>query len=165
MFPSAPYDLKRTSRNAIYGLLILGPSQHLWFNFLSKILPKRRMPAILMKTFMSYLFFSYSGALKGIILLFFSLSLYDSSLTQFLVDLDCFVLPYKNLFEVEFSKVGKISLRLNVARKTVHWKICSCRLCGLVEYFPTCITSHGLVKISTIDFFYLFIMIILHLVI
>ncbi|TKY46124.1 PXMP2/4 family protein 4 [Spatholobus suberectus] len=73
-FFSASYDLIRTSRMAIYGLLILGPAQHKWFNFLSKILPKRDMPSTLKKIFMGQavfgpiintVFFSYNGVLQG----------------------------------------------------------------------------------------------------
>lgn len=71
---SASYDLKRTSRMAIYGLLMLGPSQHMWFNFLSKILPKRDVPTTLKKILMGQVvygptintvFFSYNGAVQG----------------------------------------------------------------------------------------------------
>ncbi|KEH25968.1 hypothetical protein MTR_6g038550 [Medicago truncatula] len=43
----------------VYGLLILGPSQHLWFNFLSNILPTRGLVSTLMKTYLNYVFFSY----------------------------------------------------------------------------------------------------------
>lgn len=35
------YDLTRTLRMAGYGALIVGPSLHFWFNFLSRCLPKR----------------------------------------------------------------------------------------------------------------------------
>lgn len=71
---SATYDLKRTSRMAIYGLLILGPSQHMWFNFLSKVFPKRDVPTTFKKIFMGQavfgpvintVFFSYNGVLQG----------------------------------------------------------------------------------------------------
>ncbi|XP_058773388.1 uncharacterized protein LOC131647512 [Vicia villosa] len=70
----ASYDFKRTSRMAMYGLLFLGPSQHMWFNFLSKILPKRDVNTTLKKIFMGQavfgpisntVFFSYNGALQG----------------------------------------------------------------------------------------------------
>lgn len=59
---------------AIYGLLILGPSQHMWFNFLSKILPKTDVPTTLKKIFLGQavfgpvinsVFFSYNGAVQG----------------------------------------------------------------------------------------------------
>ncbi|KAF7820363.1 PXMP2/4 family protein 4 [Senna tora] len=72
--PSASYDLIRTLRMAIYGLLILGPSQHLWFNFLSKVLPKTDVPTTLKKIFMGQaifgpvintVFFSYNSAAQG----------------------------------------------------------------------------------------------------
>ncbi|RYR06420.1 hypothetical protein Ahy_B05g073763 [Arachis hypogaea] len=71
---SASYDFKRTFRMAVYGLLILGPSQHLWFNHLSKILPKRDVSATLKKIFMGQavfgpvintVFFTYNGAVQG----------------------------------------------------------------------------------------------------
>ncbi|KAK7277354.1 hypothetical protein RIF29_18505 [Crotalaria pallida] len=71
---SASYDLKRASRMAVYGLLILGPSQHMWFNFLSKVLPKRDVSTTLKKILMGQtlfgpvintVFFSYNGALQG----------------------------------------------------------------------------------------------------
>ncbi|XP_045814094.1 PXMP2/4 family protein 4-like [Trifolium pratense] len=71
---SASYDLKRTFRMAIYGGLILGPSQHMWFNFLSKILPNRDLATTLKKILMGQavfgpvintVFFSYNGALQG----------------------------------------------------------------------------------------------------
>lgn len=35
------YDLTRTLRMAGYGALIVGPSLHFWFNFLSTCFPKR----------------------------------------------------------------------------------------------------------------------------
>lgn len=35
------YDLTRTLRMAGYGALIVGPSLHFWFNFLSRCFPKR----------------------------------------------------------------------------------------------------------------------------
>ncbi|XP_072092582.1 uncharacterized protein [Arachis hypogaea] len=67
-------SLLRTFRMAVYGLLILGPSQHLWFNHLSKILPKRDVSATLKKIFMGQavfgpvintVFFTYNGAVQG----------------------------------------------------------------------------------------------------
>jgi len=84
---------------AIYGLLILGPSQHKYFNFLSKILPNRDVATTLKKILMGQavfgpvintVFFSYIGALQGnfsyflngdFSQLFNPVSLYDSSLT------------------------------------------------------------------------------------
>lgn len=84
----------------IYGLLILGPSQHKYFNFLSKILPNRDVATTLKKILMGQalfgpvintVFFSYIGALQGNFHIFFlngdffhlfnPVSLYDSSLT------------------------------------------------------------------------------------
>ncbi|KAH9755750.1 peroxisomal membrane 22 kda family protein [Citrus sinensis] len=59
---------------AVYGMLILGPSQHYWFNFLSRILPKRDALTTLKKIFMGQaiygpltttIFFSYNAALQG----------------------------------------------------------------------------------------------------
>ncbi|WCJ35531.1 Peroxisomal membrane 22 kDa (Mpv17/PMP22) family protein [Euphorbia peplus] len=68
------FDLIRTSRMASYGLLLLGPSQHIWFNFMSKALPKRDVLSTLKKTFLgqsvygpanAIVFFSYNAALQG----------------------------------------------------------------------------------------------------
>ncbi|KAK9097200.1 hypothetical protein Sjap_022697 [Stephania japonica] len=39
--PSDSFDLVRTMRMAGYGMLIVGPSLHYWFNFVSRILPYR----------------------------------------------------------------------------------------------------------------------------
>ncbi|KAG9129821.1 hypothetical protein Leryth_016026 [Lithospermum erythrorhizon] len=68
------YDLLRTSRMAGYGLLLLGPTLHYWFNFVSKILPKRDLVSTLKKMalaqtiygpFMTVVFFSGNAALQG----------------------------------------------------------------------------------------------------
>ncbi|KAJ4836578.1 hypothetical protein Tsubulata_039787 [Turnera subulata] len=73
--PSAgSLDFIRMLRMAGYGLLILGPSQHLWFNYLSKILPKRDMLTTLKKIFLGQavfgpanatVFYSYNAVLQG----------------------------------------------------------------------------------------------------
>ncbi|KAK5770553.1 FAD-linked sulfhydryl oxidase ERV1 -like protein [Gossypium arboreum] len=71
---SEPYDLVRTSRMAGYGLLILGPSLHLWFNLMSKLFPKRDLISTLKKMAMGQLlygptmtvvFFSLNARLQG----------------------------------------------------------------------------------------------------
>ncbi|KDP41638.1 hypothetical protein JCGZ_16045 [Jatropha curcas] len=71
---SGSFDFIRTARMAMYGLLILGPSQHLWFNIISTALPKRDVLTTLKKTFMGQaiygpvnatIFFSYNAALQG----------------------------------------------------------------------------------------------------
>ncbi|XWS25533.1 hypothetical protein CRYUN_Cryun27aG0076300 [Craigia yunnanensis] len=71
---SSGYDSIRTLRMAGYGLLLLGPSQHLWFNLLSKALPKRDMLTTFKKMSMGQavygpvsttVFFSYNAALQG----------------------------------------------------------------------------------------------------
>ncbi|KAL9323985.1 hypothetical protein ACSQ67_008842 [Phaseolus vulgaris] len=70
----ASYDLIRTLRMALYGLLILGPAQHKWFNFLSKIFPKTDVAATVKKILMGQfifgpvintVFFSYNGVFQG----------------------------------------------------------------------------------------------------
>ncbi|XP_021759491.1 protein sym-1-like [Chenopodium quinoa] len=72
--PSGSFDLLRTLRIAGYGLIIMGPSQHLWFNFLSRILPGQDVFTTLKKIFMGQaiygpimnsIFFSYNAALQG----------------------------------------------------------------------------------------------------
>lgn len=59
---------------AAYGLLILGPSQHLWFNFMSTISPTRDMFSTFKKIFLGQavygptitsVFFSYNASLQG----------------------------------------------------------------------------------------------------
>ncbi|GLU15919.1 hypothetical protein SLE2022_323720 [Rubroshorea leprosula] len=76
MITSSPcsFDSVRTLRMAVYGLLLLGPSQHVWFTFVSKILPKRDLLTTLKKILMGQViygptstsaFFSYNAALQG----------------------------------------------------------------------------------------------------
>ncbi|KAL9224754.1 hypothetical protein vseg_000763 [Gypsophila vaccaria] len=71
---SEPYDFIRTLRMAGYGLVILGPSLHFWFNFISKVLPSRDLPTTAKKMalgqtvygpFMNVIFFSLNAALQG----------------------------------------------------------------------------------------------------
>lgn len=71
---SETYDFVRTLRMAGYGMLILGPSLHFWFNFLSKVLPKRDLLTTLKKIFlgqttygpcMTVIFFSTNAAVQG----------------------------------------------------------------------------------------------------
>ncbi|KAL7583766.1 hypothetical protein Lser_V15G45861 [Lactuca serriola] len=69
-----PYDLIRTCRMAGYGMIILGPTLHLWFNFLSRVFPKKDVFTTLKKIFMGQaiygpimmaVFFSTNAALQG----------------------------------------------------------------------------------------------------
>lgn len=71
---SESYDVVRTLRMAGYGMLILGPSLHFWFNFMSKVLPKRDIMTTLKKIVMgqivfgpamTVIFFSVNAALQG----------------------------------------------------------------------------------------------------
>ncbi|KAK9697145.1 hypothetical protein RND81_08G017900 [Saponaria officinalis] len=71
---SEPYDYIRTSRMAGYGLTILGPTLHYWFNFMSKILPGRDLLTTVKKMalgqsvygpIMTVIFFSLNAALQG----------------------------------------------------------------------------------------------------
>ncbi|XAR52906.1 hypothetical protein NMG60_11021236 [Bertholletia excelsa] len=71
---SESYDLVRTIRMAGYGMLILGPSLHFWFNFVSKTLPNRDLITTLKKIalgqtlygpVMTVVFFSVNAALQG----------------------------------------------------------------------------------------------------
>ncbi|XP_017697785.1 PXMP2/4 family protein 4-like isoform X2 [Phoenix dactylifera] len=66
--------LLRTLRMAGFGMLVSGPSLHLWFNFLSKILPKQDVPTTFKKMFlgqalyapiMNAVFYSVNSALQG----------------------------------------------------------------------------------------------------
>ncbi|KAG6510110.1 hypothetical protein ZIOFF_028118 [Zingiber officinale] len=71
---TASLDIVRILRMSGYGLLVLGPSLHFWYNFLSKILPKQDIITILKKiligqtTFgpvMAAVFFSVNTFLQG----------------------------------------------------------------------------------------------------
>ncbi|CAK9182850.1 unnamed protein product [Ilex paraguariensis] len=74
MPPSGSFDSIRTLRMAGYGLLILGPAQHLWFNFMARVLPKRDVVTTLKKLFggqliygptVTGIFFSFNAILQG----------------------------------------------------------------------------------------------------
>ncbi|KAL2537253.1 Peroxisomal membrane 22 kDa (Mpv17/PMP22) family protein [Forsythia ovata] len=67
-------DLVRTLRMAGYGMLILGPSLHFWFNFVSRVFPKRDLLSTFKKIAlgqtvygpaMTVIFFSVNAALQG----------------------------------------------------------------------------------------------------
>lgn len=71
---SGSFDSIRTLRMAVYGLMLLGPAQHVWFNFLSRILPKRDIVTTLKKILMGQVFFgptstsaffTYNAVLQG----------------------------------------------------------------------------------------------------
>ncbi|KAG7540476.1 Mpv17/PMP22 [Arabidopsis thaliana x Arabidopsis arenosa] len=68
------YDLVRTARMAGYGLLILGPTLHYWFNLMSRLFPKRDLITTFKKMAMgqtvygpamNVVFFSLNAALQG----------------------------------------------------------------------------------------------------
>ncbi|PWA35792.1 mpv17/PMP22 [Artemisia annua] len=74
MEASGSLSLIRTFRIAMFGLLILGPAQHVWFNYLGKILPKRDMITTLKKLIVGQIFygpsctavfFTYNASLQG----------------------------------------------------------------------------------------------------
>ncbi|KAI3805019.1 hypothetical protein L1987_27005 [Smallanthus sonchifolius] len=71
---SEPYDLIRTCRMAGFGMVILGPSLHFWFNFVSRVLPKQDLATTFKKMLMGQtilgpimnaLFFSVNAGLQG----------------------------------------------------------------------------------------------------
>lgn len=71
---SEPYDFIRTFRMAGYGMIVLGPALHYWFNFVSRILPTRDLIATFKKMFlgqaifgpiMTVVFFSVNAGLQG----------------------------------------------------------------------------------------------------
>ncbi|CAJ1977352.1 unnamed protein product [Sphenostylis stenocarpa] len=71
---SEPFDFTRTSRMAGYGLIVLGPSLHFWFNFVSKLFPRRDLFSTLKKMVMgqtiygptmTVVFFSLNARLQG----------------------------------------------------------------------------------------------------
>ncbi|XP_076955667.1 uncharacterized protein LOC143630570 [Bidens hawaiensis] len=68
------YDLVRTIRMAGYGMIVLGPSLHYWFNFMSRLFPKRDLISTFKKMFMGQavfgpimtaVFFSANAGLQG----------------------------------------------------------------------------------------------------
>ncbi|KAF7064168.1 hypothetical protein CFC21_070570 [Triticum aestivum] len=67
-------DLTRTLRMASYGMLFSGPSLHYWFNFISKVVPKKDVVSTFKKMFLGQavygpiincIFFSYNAGLQG----------------------------------------------------------------------------------------------------
>ncbi|KAL5788121.1 hypothetical protein ACOSP7_005070 [Xanthoceras sorbifolium] len=71
---STSFDLLRTLRMAGYGMVVLGPSLHYWFNFLSKLFPKQdlistfkkiAMAQTLYGPFMTVIFLSLNAYLQG----------------------------------------------------------------------------------------------------
>jgi len=74
--PEDSLDFLRTMRMASYGFLISGPTLHLWFNFISKLFPKKDVVNTLKKMFLGQavygpiinsVFFSYNAGLQGTI--------------------------------------------------------------------------------------------------
>ncbi|XP_076919212.1 uncharacterized protein LOC143579921 isoform X2 [Bidens hawaiensis] len=71
---SESYDLVRTLRMGGYGMIIPGPSLHFWFNFMSRLFPKRDLISTFKKMFMGQaimapvltaVFFSTNAGLQG----------------------------------------------------------------------------------------------------
>ncbi|XP_010277092.1 PREDICTED: protein SYM1 [Nelumbo nucifera] len=71
---SESFDSIRTLRMAGYGMFVLGPSLHFWFNFMSRVFPKRDMVTTLKKIVMgqtvygptmTVIFFSLNASLQG----------------------------------------------------------------------------------------------------
>ncbi|XP_020552882.1 uncharacterized protein LOC105172678 isoform X2 [Sesamum indicum] len=71
---SEGYDLVRTLRMAGYGLVIIGPSLHYWFNLVSRVFPKRDLLSTLKKMALGQtvygptattVFFSVNAALQA----------------------------------------------------------------------------------------------------
>ncbi|CAA7058653.1 unnamed protein product [Microthlaspi erraticum] len=68
------YDLVRTARMAGYGLFVLGPTLHYWFNFMSRLFPQRDLITTFKKMAMgqtiygptmTVIFFSLNASLQG----------------------------------------------------------------------------------------------------
>ncbi|EPS65622.1 hypothetical protein M569_09156, partial [Genlisea aurea] len=71
---SEEYNIARTLRVAGYGMLLLGPSLHYWYNFMSRIFPRCDLLSTFQKIAlgqtiygpaMTALFFSINGAFRG----------------------------------------------------------------------------------------------------
>lgn len=74
MEPDGAWDPIRTLRMTGFGMFVLGPAQHMWFNFAERLLPKRDVISTLKKLTMGQvalaptingMFFSYNAALQG----------------------------------------------------------------------------------------------------
>jgi hypothetical protein len=85
--PEESLDLLRTLRMASFGLLISGPTLHFWFNFVSKVFPKKDVVTTLKKMFLGQavygpiinsVFFSYNAALQGSVAIISHCFLLDS---------------------------------------------------------------------------------------
>ncbi|CAH1429742.1 unnamed protein product [Lactuca virosa] len=50
-------NIIRTLRMSMFGLFFLGPAQHVWFNFLGRILPKRDMTTTFKKLVVGQIFY------------------------------------------------------------------------------------------------------------
>ncbi|KAL0702348.1 hypothetical protein Bca4012_058470 [Brassica carinata] len=79
---SESYDLFRTARMGGYGLLVLGPTLHYWFNFMSRLFPKQDLITTLKKMamgqtiygpVMTVVFFSLNASLQGKFLIYMHL--------------------------------------------------------------------------------------------
>lgn len=71
---SESFDFVRTLRMAGYGMIVLGPSLHFWFNFVSNLFPRRDLFSTLKKMvmgqaiygpIMTVVFFSLNAILQG----------------------------------------------------------------------------------------------------
>ncbi|CAM8899238.1 unnamed protein product [Rhodiola kirilowii] len=69
-----PYDFLRTLRMAGYGMVLLGPTLHLWFGLMSRLCPKQDLVSTFKKMamgqavygpIMTVVFFSYNAAAQG----------------------------------------------------------------------------------------------------
>uniref|UniRef100_A0A7N0TNT1 Uncharacterized protein n=1 Tax=Kalanchoe fedtschenkoi TaxID=63787 RepID=A0A7N0TNT1_KALFE len=69
-----PYDPLRTLRMAAYGMVVLGPTLHLWFGLMSRLCPKKDLLSTFKKMamgqaiygpIMTVVFFSYNAAAQG----------------------------------------------------------------------------------------------------
>lgn len=76
MEPHDAWNPIRTLRMAGFGLMILGPSQHFWFNFVGRVVPKRDVISTFKKLTMGQIFygptingifFSFNAALQGML--------------------------------------------------------------------------------------------------
>lgn len=84
-----------------YGLLILGPTLHFWFNFMSKLYPKRDLLPTLKKMAMGQMLY---GPVMTVV--FFSTNAH-------LQGLQCLFTPYLYvLYQIRYS----VRLRVNVFR-------------------------------------------------
>ncbi|KAG6434723.1 hypothetical protein SASPL_106364 [Salvia splendens] len=128
MDPNGAWDPIRTLRIAGFGLFMLGPSQHYWFNFVARVLPNRDMISTLKKLAMGQI--AYSPVINGI---FFSYNA-AAQVEEQNTDANAGILVLENLYMTVFPCLGEngneIAARLKrdlfptLLNGLMYWPMC-----------------------------------------